>query len=292
MRKASTYIVAVRDETSSGPALARAMLMAVAGDRVVIAHARRQALLGLLGLLAAGAQRGSLHEDSVAALVGDDWLDDLRQRVEAPHGVAVESALLDGEPALALCALASRLGASAIVAAPARAGALREMIIGSTLLRVLRHAPCPVVVARHAEAGRWRSATAAVTADPTGERVIDAAHALLPDATLTLLHAWQVPDEGRLRVRGMAQAGIDSVRAYVRNSAEAALAPLRARAGDALLELHHGHASTVILEWGLQERPDLLLIAAHRGAHSEERVLGSVTQFVLYHWPGDLLLVP
>ncbi len=289
MRKASTYIVAVRDEASSGPALARAMLMAVAGDRVVIAHARRQSLLGLL---AAGAQRGSLPEDSVATLVGDDWLDDVRQRFEAPEGVVVESALLDGEPALALCALASRLGAAAIVAAPARAGVLREMIIGSTLLRVLRHAPCPVVVARHAEAGRWRSATAAVTADPTGERVIDAAHALLPDATLTLLHAWQVPDEGRLRVRGMAQAGIDSVRAYVRNNAEAALAPLRARAGDATLELHHGHASTVILEWGMQQRPDLLLIAAHRGAHSEERVLGSVTQFVLYNWPGDLLLVP
>lgn len=289
MRKAGTYIVAVRDEASSGPALACALRMAAAGDRVVIAHARRQSLLGLI---AAGAQRAALPEESVASLLGDEWVDDLRQRVEPPQGVVVESAVLDGEPGLALCALASRLGAVAIVAAPARVGMLREMLVGSTLLRLLRHAPCPVVVARQPVAGRWRSATAAVTADPTGERVIDAARALLPDATLTLLHAWRVPDEGRLRVRGMAQAGIDSVRAYVRNSAEAALAPLRARAGDATLELHHGHASTVILEWGMKERPDLLLIAAHRGAHSEERLLGSVTQFVLYNWPGDLLLVP
>ncbi|MCE3003593.1 MAG: universal stress protein, partial [Xanthomonadaceae bacterium] len=206
--------------------------------------------------------------------------------------IALESAVVDGEAAPALAALAARLGAVAIVAAPARRGAAREFALGSTLLRLLRGSSTPVVVAHSDPDERWRSAAAAVTADPSGLRVVAAARALAPAAALTLLHCWRVPEEGRLRLQGVDPARIAAVRDWARASAEGALGEVRCAAPDAPLVLHEGHAASAILDWGRQAKPDVLIVAAHRGAAAQERLLGSVTQFLLYHWPGDLVLVP
>jgi universal stress protein E len=284
-----TFIIAVRDAESAAPALSRAAQLAVAGDRLVLAHARRGALLELLG---AGALRVAAPDLPIDGFADEQWLATLAAQLELPAGVAVETAVLDGEAAMALAALAQRLGAAAVIAAPARPGLLRGFAVGSTLLRLVREARCPVVVARAGSAQPWRHAGAAVTPDPSGGRVIEAAAALAPGAALTLLHAWRVPDEDRLRVHGMHQAAIAAVRDFARNAADAALADLRRAAPAASTILREGYAASVILEWGTEAHPDALLIAAHRGAASEERWLGSVTQFVLYNWPGDLVLVP
>lgn len=291
MDKGRTFVIAARNAESAAPALSRAAQWVAPGDRVVLAHARRGALLELLG---AGALRVASPDVPIAHFAGDEWLSALVAQAQAqvPAGVAVDAELLDGDPASAIAALAARLGATAVIAAPARPGLLRGFAIGSTLLRLLREVHCPVVVLRADAAAPWRHVAAAVTPDPSGLRVVEAAAALAPGAALTLLHAWRVPDEGRLRMRGMHQAAVDAVREFTRNSADAALADLRRAAPAATTLMREGHAASVILEWGVEARPDALLIAAHRGAESEERWLGSVTQFVLYNWPGDLVLVP
>jgi nucleotide-binding universal stress UspA family protein len=289
VEKGRTFVIAARNAESAAPALSRAAQWVAPGDRVVLAHARRGALLELLG---AGALRVASPDVPVAHFAGDEWLSALAAQAKLPAGVVVDAQLLDGDPAPAIAALAARLGATAVIAAPARPGLLRGFAIGSTLLRLVREAHCPVVVLRADTAAPWARVAAAVTPDPSGLRVVEAAAALAPGAALTLLHAWRVPDEGRLRMRGMHQAAVDAVREYTRNSADGALADLRRAAPAATTVLREGYAASVILEWGQEARPDALLIAAHRGAASEERWLGSVTQFILYNWAGDLVLVP
>lgn len=286
---AGTLIVAVRDAESAPPAIARALGLASPGDRVVLAHARRGRLLELLG---AGVLRAAAPELSAASLAGDDWLDGLRVGVDVPPGVVLEHVVVDGEAAPALAALAQQRDAAAIVAAPARRGALREFALGSTLLALLRAAARPVVVVHGEGAAAWRSAAAAVTGDPSGLRVVAAAEALAPAASLALLHAWRVPDEGRLRLHGVDAERIATVRDWARASAEGALADVRRAAPGATLAMVEGHPASAILDWGRQAKPDVLFVAAHRGAASQERLLGSVTQFLLYHWTGDLVLVP
>jgi nucleotide-binding universal stress UspA family protein len=289
VEKGRTFVIAARNAESAAPALSRAAQWVAPGDRVVLAHARRGALLELLG---AGALRVASPDVPIAHFAGEEWLSALAAQAQVPAGVVVDAELLDGDPAAAIAALAARLGATAVIAAPARPGLLRGFAIGSTLLRLVREVHCPVVVLRADAAAPWRHVAAAVTPDPSGLRVVEAAAALAPGAALTLLHAWRVPDEGRLRMRGMHQAAVDAVREFTRNSADAALADLRRAAPAATTLMREGYAASVILEWGVEARPDALLIAAHRGAASEERWLGSVTQFVLYNWPGDLVLVP
>ena len=283
------WLVAARDPDSAAPAIARALLLASAGDRIVLAHARRGRLLDLLG---AGALRAAAPELSAGTLAGEAWLEDLRAGVVAPAGVALEARVVDGEAAPALAALAQEVDAAAIVAAPARRGVLREFALGSTLLALLRAAGRPVVVVHGDGTAAWHGAAAAVTGDPSGLRVVSAAQALAPAASLALLHAWRVPDEGRLRLHGIDAARIAAVRDWARASAEGALADVRRAAPGATLSMVEGHAASAILDWGRQAKPDVLFVAAHRGAPSQERLLGSVTQFLLYHWPGDLVLVP
>lgn len=263
--------------------------MARTGDRVVLAHVRRAALLEWLGT---GALRAAVPDLPVAAEDDDRWLDALCASDVVPPGVTLETMLLDGEPAAALAALAKRLDAAAIIAAPARRGALREFVLGSTLLHLLRTARLPVVVVQADGASVWRSAAAAVTADPSGFRVLDAAQSLAGHAALHLVHAWRVPDEGRLRWSGIAAERLQALRDWARGAAEGALGELRHAAPAASTVLLEGHPGSTILDWGRHAKPDVLLVAAHRGAPSEERLLGSVTQFLLYHWPGDLILVP
>lgn len=284
-----TLLVAVRDPETAAPAVGRALSMCGAGDRVVLAHVRRRRLLDLVG---EGALRAAAPGLSLEGLVGEEWLETLRIATSAAGEVQVDCALLDGEVAPALAAAARRLGAVAIVAAPARRGALREFALGSTLLRLLREAELPVVVVKGDGTVPWRSAAAAVTGDPSGQRVVAAAHALASTATLSLLHAWRVPDEGRLRLHGVDADRIRAVRDWARSASEGALGEVRRAAPGAPLMLHEGHAASALLDWGRAAKPDALFVAAHRGAPSNERLLGSVTQFLLYHWPGDLVLVP
>jgi universal stress protein E len=286
---ARTFVIAARNAESATSALARAAHWVVPGDRLVLAHARRGALLQLLG---AGALRVAAPDVPVARFDGEEWLDALAAQAQVPAGVTVDAARLDGEPAAALAELVQQLGAAAVIAAPARPGLLRGFAVGSTLLRLVRELRCPVVVARAQAAAPWGHVAAAVTPDPSGLRVVAAAAALAPQAALTLLHAWRVPDEDRLRMRGMDEQGVGAVRDFTRNAVDAALADVRRAAPAASLVMREGFAASVILEWALEARPHALLIAAHRGAASEERWLGSVTQFVLYNWPGDLVLVP
>jgi nucleotide-binding universal stress UspA family protein len=58
----------------------------------------------------------------------------------------LETRLLEGRPAQALCALASELSARAIVIGSRGRGGMRRALLGSVSDHVVRNAPCPVVV--------------------------------------------------------------------------------------------------------------------------------------------------
>jgi len=62
------------------------------------------------------------------------------------HGLEVR--VLGGEPAAAICDLASELGARAVVLGTRGRGGLSRAVLGSVSAYVVRHAPCTVVVTR------------------------------------------------------------------------------------------------------------------------------------------------
>ena len=91
--------------------------------------------------------------------------DDVATRLEEiasrfrPDRMSVEAKVLEGRPATEIVAEATRSGADLIVIGARGQSAVRRLLLGSVSSEVVDHAPCPVLVARHAGVDRVMLAT-------------------------------------------------------------------------------------------------------------------------------------
>jgi nucleotide-binding universal stress UspA family protein len=70
----------------------------------------------------------------------------LRSTVAALGIEGAETTVLEGDPANALCELAEALPATVMVAGSRGHGGLKRALLGSVSDRLVRHAPCPIVI--------------------------------------------------------------------------------------------------------------------------------------------------
>lgn len=144
------YRVVVPTDFSEGAeeawALAR-KLAAQVGSELVLVHVFSQAPLWGEGTLSAEHVRG-VYE------AGRQWV---ATRLEAwaqearAEGRTVRTALREGAPHDEILALATDERADLIVMGTAARGGLGRALLGSVADRVLRLAPCPVLLVRHPE---------------------------------------------------------------------------------------------------------------------------------------------
>jgi len=246
----------------------------------------------LLPLLGEGELRHAIPDDVLSVGVAKTWLDELARSFAFDTSVEIETVVLEGRPGTVISDYARQVGASAIVVAAHREGVMRAMVLGSTALRILRFAPCPVVVARDNNVTEYQSAVVAVDLDPAAARVIAATQSLLPRAEPTLLHVYRLVREGQMRLRGLTEQELVPLREQARVKAEREMARLLTQIPLAKVSLDYGFAGSAILEFISRQHSSVLVISQHRGSPLEERTLGSVTQFLLYYCPCDLILVP
>jgi nucleotide-binding universal stress UspA family protein len=72
----------------------------------------------------------------------------MAERVSIATGANVSAVVRDGKPFEETCRTAQRLGADLIALTTHGYTGLRRVWLGSTAERVVRHAPCPVLVVR------------------------------------------------------------------------------------------------------------------------------------------------
>lgn len=73
-----------------------------------------------------------------------------------------------------------------------------DLIAGTTLARVVRSAPCPVLSVSHLATQEWHDILVPVDVSLTSRHTLHETLSRFPDARLTLLHAWDVPGEREL----------------------------------------------------------------------------------------------
>lgn len=108
------------------------------GSRVVLTHVLENKLPMFLSkkeVAEIQARHGEHAAESLARCAEEDL-----------EGVETETVVVDGEPHDAIVQLARDRGADLVVVGMHGHGFLRHSLVGSVAERVLRHAPCPVLI--------------------------------------------------------------------------------------------------------------------------------------------------
>jgi nucleotide-binding universal stress UspA family protein len=212
---------------------------------------------------------------------------------DAGHGCTVD--VRYGRPAAQIAAAARDLGADLLVVGSHGAYPVRDLVMGSTAQKLLRIAPCPLLVVKRPPPFDYRTVLLPTDFSSPAARAAEAARTLLPDATFHLVHAFELPYDGLMRYAGIDDATVQTYRAAAQAALAARLAAIAkefgASPGRAIAHVRHGYAPTRIDEWIVELAVDLVAIAAHGKSELEAAFLGSVSAHVVQTAPCDVLLV-
>lgn len=295
MKSVSHVLVATDLSAASRSAIERGLAVAkVTGARLSILHA--------LGLPASGSLREWLMDKNQPAtrlaLLTNLALESLKQIcAETRRDTDVEPSLLVAAERAAseIELMVEREHVDLVVVSAVGAGARRPLVLGSTTSRLLRTSSCPVLVTHAANRHPYRRALIAVDFSPASLRSVELVREIAPDAEIHLLHAYEVPFEGKLRYAGVQESVLEN---YKVDAREQALRQLRALASLAGLDSSaislcaiHGHPAEAIRERRQAHSCDLVAVGKHGTDVTAELLLGSTTRRLLIEAECDTLVV-
>jgi nucleotide-binding universal stress UspA family protein len=269
------------------------LLAAASGAAYSVVHAvGPDAFAELAALFSAEAPalQRRLEEDAHRQLRA--MLDDAQRN----RGVRADYRLVSGAPLAAISAEADARGADLLVVGARGESFLRHALFGSTASRLLRKSiRRPVLVVKTVPHEPYRSLLVAIDFSPHSGACIRMARALAPDADPVLLHAFELPFEGKLIHAGVDE---DILHRYVRVAREERLRQLHRLAEDTGLApidysaiVMHGYPAEQILAQEQEQNCDLIVLGKHGRNPAEELLLGSVTKHVLAESQGDVLIM-
>ena len=149
MTAAPTTILLCTDGSElAGRALAAGLAVLAPADRVVVAIAVEPfdttMISGVSGFGGGTMTPDQYDSQRAAERAGAEEV--LREAVAALGIEGAETVVVEGEPATALCELAESLPATVMVAGSRGHGGLKRALLGSVSDRLVRHAPCPIVL--------------------------------------------------------------------------------------------------------------------------------------------------
>jgi nucleotide-binding universal stress UspA family protein len=234
----------------------------------------------------------------------DRVLDDVARRLLDVGGRirvgdrTIQGRVLEGRPATEIVAEATRFGADLIVIGARGLSTVRRLLVGSVSSEVVDHAPCPVLVARHAAVGRVLWATdGSRDADRVGEFFSETG--LFEEAEVRVV---TVPDPGIPWWTGITPVdGATSIEFYADSvdlaakralaTADAAAERLGIRNVTAAVAGTHGDVAGAILAEAEACHADIVAVGARSLGTVRRWLIGSVSRAVLHHAPMSVLIV-
>lgn len=286
-----TILVALALDEESGPVANRALRLAEErGAQLVALHVLEELPFQrpeLPSSLDPEALEASLSEKSAEAL--GSLLEPARTR--ALMKVAT------GKPYTEILALAAGHEADLIVIGPGRAETLRERLFGSTADRVVRCAPCPVLVVRNRESDPYRHIAIGMDFSEAAAAAARTASLLAPSALHEFIHAIEIPLPFKQALL-KAGAGRQQIEQYRRAKASAArqqMMEVFERNGQLpssrKIRILQGDPARILLEATQPGRADLVALGTQGAKPLTRHLLGSVARKVLATAEGDVLVV-
>lgn len=191
--------------------------------------------------------------------------------------------------------LAGAAAADLLVLGARGANPLRDLLLGSTAERLLRKRRQPVLVVNREPTEAYRRVLVPVDFTPVSAPSLRMAMQLAPAAMFTVLHAFDIPFEGKLWLAGVPDERIQEYRARARQYSLDTIESLIAEAGGdarrfaAVAEL--GEAAPLILDQAAAVDADLIVMGKQNQTLAEEWLLGSVARHVLASAKCDVLVL-
>jgi len=217
-------------------------------------------------------------------------LEGLPQRFDEITGIHVVAGSLLAE----LTKLAEVLSADLLVCGARGESVIRHYALGTTALRMLSTARCPVLVVKLPPHESYKRLLVPVDFSASSLRAINNAISIAPHADIVLLHVFDVPFEGHLRYANVDEDTIHHYRIVAKQEATQKIQALRNQAGlnprQSSLVVLHGNPALRITEQEQEQDCDLIVMGKHGENLVEELLLGSVTKHVLAESQGDVLV--
>lgn len=219
------------------------------------------------------------------------------RKIADRHGIFVSGETRTGRAAPEIARFLTECNADLLVVGEHGEDWIGDTVIGGTALNVLERANVPVMLVRRLVSAEFSSVIVATDFSANAERALRLALDWFHAATLYVVHVYSVPFEGRMRMAGATDADIEHYRNDERARAAGAIQALRKALtipeGTRIQWLDvRGQPAAALCEMGERFAADLIVVGKHGGSTIEERLIGSVTQNVLYHAKSNVLLVP
>ena len=208
----------------------------------------------------------------------------------ANAGIATEVVVVTGDPLVRIMETADSFGCSLIIAGIARDETLGRLLLGTTVEKLARQARQPVLVVKNRPRKPYRDVLVATDFSAGSRQALRAALQLVPNADLTLFHAYDVPFQGKnvpddAVTRSFYHAAEQSSREVIAETPELAdVTPPK-------VVLECGQPETVLSEYSFNHRSDLVVTGTHGRTGLLRTAIGSVAERLLEALPSDVLIV-
>ncbi|MGV2907696.1 universal stress protein [Achromobacter sp. AGC25] len=207
----------------------------------------------------------------------------------AAADVPSEVVVVSGDPLTRIMETADSFGCSLIVTGIARDETLGRLLLGTTVEKLARQARQPVLVVKTRPRKPYRDVLVATDFSPGSREALRAALQLVPNANLTLFHAYDVPFQGKTVpddavTRSFYKGAEQSAREFTAETPE-----LAGKTPQIVLEA--GQPETVLSEYSFNHRSDLVVTGTHGRTGILRTAIGSVAERLLESLPSDVLIV-
>jgi nucleotide-binding universal stress UspA family protein len=289
--RARTTILAVTDFSAGAtPAAQRAaMLAAQTGAGMILLNVvEPDGVITLRDWFAKGRDlRAAVAEQAKMQL--DAQADEIEQR----QGVRIERLIRVGRFVDEVHE--ASIGSDLVVLGACGERGPREAALGTLADRLVRTAERPVLVVKRPPAGSYQRALVLTDFSSAAEAAMRAALAVVGQGAVHVLHAFDIPFEGKLRLAGVSDEDIAGYRREMGDRVHGQMQ--RALAGASAPDRIHpivvaGDIRTQALRAIERLRPDLIAVGKQGESLLEDMLLGSTTSHMLDQAACDVLVVP
>lgn len=224
-----------------------------------------------------------------------DWsrqkMAEVAQRLKEKYGVSCDTTTLNvGRTHTEIVRYAKFLNAGMLVMGVHSGSMIRDFFVGSTVDKVLRTAPCPVLVVKREPQAPYRQVLAPVDFSDSSRPEVEIALSVAPHAAITVLHAFEMPFQANFSLsEEQDEAYLTELEVEKREDLQKLVSEFEP--GRLSIAVEPGAAATVIREQIEALDSDLVVIGKHGKSGLEDLLLGSVTKQVMQYADCDVLVV-